>query len=252
MLAAERRKLIMEQLQEDKRVLVSELSREYDVSEETIRRDLEHLSLEGNVTKTYGGAVLDEHLGIELPFNLRQKENAEGKQRIAELVSKEINDGEHIFLDASTTAIFIAKNIKQKHDLTVITNSVENVLELADAAGVKVICTGGVLKPDSMSYSGNKTLEAIDSYYGDKVFLSCKGLSLYKGATDGNEDVAGVKLNMIRSALVTYLVVDSSKFNKTGFARICDLKDIDVVVTDKEPPEEWIRAFKENNIRLVY
>lgn len=252
MLAAERRKLIMEQLLNDKRVLVSELSREYDVSEETIRRDLEHLSLEGKVIKTYGGAVLDEHLSIDLPFNLRQKENTEGKQRIAELASKEINDGEHIFLDASTTAIFIAKNIKQKRALTVITNSVENVLELADAEGVNVICTGGVLKSDLMSFSGNKTLDAINSYYGDKVFLSCKGFSLHKGATDGKEDVAGIKLNMIHSSAVTYLVADSTKFNKAGFAKICDLRDIDVVITDKEPPEEWKRALEENNIRIIY
>lgn len=252
MLAAERRKLIMERLYEDKRVIVSELSKEFDVSEETIRRDLEHLSLDGNVTKTYGGAVLDERSSIDLPFNLRQKENPDGKQRIAELVALEINDGDHLFLDASTTAVFIAKNIKQKRNLTVITNSIENVLELADADDIDVICTGGVLKSNSMSFRGNKTIEVINSCNADKVFLSCKGLDIQKGATDGNEDIAGIKLNMIRSAVKTYLVVDNSKFDKVGFAKICELKDIDVVITDSEPSKEWLDAFSENGIRCIY
>jgi len=252
MLAAERRKLIMERLYEDKRVIVSELSQEYDVSEETIRRDLEHLSEEGNVTKTYGGAVLDERSSIELPFNLRQKENPEGKQRIAELVSSEIKDGDHLFLDASTTAVFIAKNIKQKRDVTVITNSVENVLELADAEDIEVVCTGGTLRATSMSFRGNKTIDTINSYNADKVFLSCKGLDIKKGITDGNEDIAGIKLNMIRSADIVYLVVDSSKFNRVGFSKICDLKDIDVIITDSEPPQEWKKAFENIGIRCLY
>lgn len=252
MLAAERRKIIMDKLYESKRVIVSELSREFDVSEETIRRDLEHLSMEGNVTKTYGGAVLDERSSIELPFNLRQKENPDGKQRIAEIVAGEINDGDHIFLDASTTAVFIAKNIKQKRSITVITNSVENVLELADADNFEVICTGGVLRPNSMSFRGNKTIEVINSCNADKVFLSCKGLDITKGATDGNEDIAGIKLNMIRSSVITYLVVDNSKFDKVGFAKICDLKDIDVIITDREPSAKWVRALEEAGIRCIY
>lgn len=252
MLAAERRKIIMEKLYENKRVIVGELSREFDVSEETIRRDLEHLSLEGNVTKTYGGAVLDERSSIELPFNLRQKENPDGKQRIAELVAGEIKDGDHIFLDASTTAVFIAKNIKQKRDITVITNSVENVLELADAESFDVICTGGVLRPNSMSFRGNKTIEVIQSLNADKVFLSCKGIDISRGATDGNEDIAGIKLNMIRSSDTVYLVVDNSKFDKVGFAKICNLKDIDVIITDREPSPEWAEAFKEAGIRCLF
>jgi len=252
MLAAERRKIIMDRLYEDKRVIVSELSKEFDVSEETIRRDLEHLSLEGNVTKTYGGAVLDERSSIELPFNLRQKENPDGKQKIAEIVAEEINDGDHIFLDASTTAVFIAKNIKQKRGITVITNSVENVLELADAENFEVICTGGVLRRNSMSFRGNKTIEAINSCNADKVFLSCKGIDIVKGATDGNEDIAGIKLNMIRSSVTTYLVVDYSKFDKVGFAKICDLKDINVIITDREPEAKWLKAFEEAGIRCIW
>lgn len=242
----------MEMLYDKKRVIVSELSREFDVSEETIRRDLEHLALEGNVTKTYGGAVLDEHSSIDLPFNLRQKENPDGKLKIAELVSSVVKDGDHIFLDASTTAVFIAKSIKQNKKLSVITNSIENVIELADAEDTDVYCTGGVLNSQSMSFEGSKTIELIGSLNVDKVFLSCKCFDIEGGATDGNTEIAGIKQHMIRSSSAVYLCVDSTKFDKIGFAKICELKDIDVIITDRAPTEKWMRAFEENGIEVMY
>ena len=132
MLALERRNLILEKLQEEKRVVVSELSQLYNVSEETIRRDLDKLEHEGYAIKSYGGAVINENMSIDMPFKVRKNRNVLGKQKIAELIREEIQDGEHIFLDASTTAVFIAKNIKCKKHMTIITNSIENLLELSD------------------------------------------------------------------------------------------------------------------------
>ena len=146
MLAAERRNLILEKVHEDKKVIVNVLSKEFDVSEETIRRDLEKLEEDGHVIKSYGGAVINDRSGIDLPFNVRWKANAAGKQKIAEIISHEIEDGDHIMLDASTTAVFIAKNIKHKSRLTVITNSIEILLELSDVSGWDIIATGGLLK----------------------------------------------------------------------------------------------------------
>ena len=141
MLAIERRKLIMEALQEEKRVVVSELSKMYDVSEETIRRDLEKLEKEGLVIKTYGGAVVNENTNVELPYVIRKKTNVLRKQRIAELTAAMISDGDRIMLDDSTTAVFIAKKIKNKKNITLITNSVEILLELSDVTGWKIIST---------------------------------------------------------------------------------------------------------------
>ena len=112
MLALERRNLILEKLQEEKRVVVSELSQLYSVSEETIRRDLDKLEKEGLATKSYGGAVINEDVGIDLPFNVRKNQNVQGKQKMAEIAASMVNDGDHIFLDASTTAVFVAKALK--------------------------------------------------------------------------------------------------------------------------------------------
>lgn len=244
MLAVERRNLILEKAHEKKKVIVSELSREFEVSEETIRRDLEKLEEDGHVTKSYGGAVLKEKSSIDLPFNVRWKANPEGKHRIAELICGEIEDGDHIMLDASTTAVFIAKSIKQKRHLTVITNSIEILLELADVPGWNIIAPGGLLKPNSMSLIGKKALDGIGSYHVDKAFFSCKGIDLKNGVTDGNVETGGVKQNMISAADKVYLAVDSSKFGRTAFSKICDLSALDYVVTDAEPDREWLEAFE--------
>ena len=252
MLAAERRNIILEKIHEDKKVIVSELSREFDVSEETIRRDLEKLSEEGIVTKTYGGAVLNEKSSIDLPFNVRQKANPEGKRAIARLVSSQISDGDHIFLDASTTAVFIAKNIKDKKRLTVITNSIENLLELSDVDGWDIISTGGLLKAGSMSLLGKKASDGVNAYNADKLFLSCKGFDIKKGITDGNDETASLKQDMVKASEKVYLAVDSTKFDKVAFSQIGNLEDIDVVITDKRPKEEWLEAFKSAGVKCIY
>lgn len=252
MLAAERRKLILDKIHEDKKVIVNELSREYGVSEETIRRDLEKLEEDGHVIKSYGGAVLNEKSSIDLPFNVRWKSNPQGKQKIAELISREIRDGDHIILDASTTAVFIAKNIKQKRHLTVITNSIEILLELSDVTGWEVIATGGFLKSRTMSLYGKKASDGFASYNADKAFFSCKGFHPEKGVTDGNDDSAGVKQSILSSAGKVYLAVDSTKFGKSAFSKICDLSGLDVVVTDQKPEERWLETFEKLGIECVY
>lgn len=252
MLVAERRSLILEKIHEDKKVIVSELGRQFKVSEETIRRDLEKLSEEGVVTKTYGGAVLKDNSGIDLPFNVRAKVNPEGKRAMAKLVCNKIEDGDHIFLDASTTSVYIAKSIKEKKNLTVVTNSIENLLELSNIEGWNIISTGGCLKPGSMALSGSRALESIRSFNVDRLFLSCKGFDIKCGITDGNDDAALIKQNMIKSSAEVCLVVDSTKFDKTAFSKICKLTDVDVVITDKKPNDMWLEAFKKSGIKCEY
>ena len=109
MLAIERRNAILEKLQAERRVVVSELSQMYKVSEETIRRDLEKLENDGFAIKSYGGAVINENANVDLPFNIRKKRNVISKQKIAEVISSRIKDGTSIMLDASSTAVYIAK-----------------------------------------------------------------------------------------------------------------------------------------------
>ena len=252
MLAVERRNLILNKIQENRKVIVSELSKEFDVSEETIRRDLEKLSDEGHVIKSYGGAVINDKGSIDLPFNVRKKSNPQGKQKIAQLVKREISDGDHIILDASTTAVFIAKDIKEKQNLTVITNSIENLLELSDVQGWDIISTGGKLDAKSMSLVGKKVFDNLKCYNADKVFFSCKGIAFDKGVTDSNSELGNIKQEMLASASKVYLVVDSSKFGQVAFSNICNITKLNVVITDKKPSQQWIDTFNQLGIQCIY
>lgn len=252
MLALERRNLILEKLQAEKRVVVSELSQLYNVSEETIRRDLDKLEKEGLAIKSYGGAVINEDLSIDLPFNVRKNQNVAGKQKMAEIAASMVKDGEHIFLDASTTAVFVAKALKDKERLTVITNSMEILLELSDVSGWNIISTGGVMKEGYLAFLGSKTDESIRSYYVDKVIFSCKALDHEWGIMESQEAFGSTKKAMMGSGRKKILVIDSTKFDQTAFSVAGSLRDVDVVVTDRKPSDKWLDHFEELGITCRY
>ena len=252
MLAVERRNLILEKLQDEKKVVVSELSALFDVSEETIRRDLDKLDKEGLAVKSYGGAILSETSGLDMPFNVRKKRNMQGKQVIAELVSGLVQEGEHIIVDPSTTAMAIVKALKARRRLTVITNSIEVLVELSDVSGWDIISTGGTMRENYLALVGPRALEGIGSFYADKVILSCKGLDMEKGITDGNEMFSQVKQAMLKAAKKRILAADCTKFNRVAFSRICELGAVDMVVTDVRPGQEWLSYFEEKGIECLY
>ena len=252
MLALERRNLILEKLQAEKRVVVSELSQLYEVSEETIRRDLDKLEKEGLATKSYGGAVINEDVSIDLPFNIRKNQNVSGKQQMADIAASLVQEGDHIFLDASTTAVFIAKALNEKERLTVITNSMEILLELSVVSGWNIISTGGVMKEGYLAFLGSKTEDAIRSYYVDKVIISCKALDHEWGIMESQEAFGTTKKAMIASGREKILVVDSTKFDQTAFSVAGKLRDIDVVVTDRKPSEKWLAHFAEEGVECRY
>lgn len=252
MLAAERKNLILEKLQDEKKVVVSELSVLFGVSEETIRRDLDKLDKEGLAIKGYGGAVLNENNNLDMPFHVRKKKNMEGKQKIAGLIAELIGDGDHIIVDPSTTAVSIVKALRHKKRLTVITNSIEVLVELTDVSGWDIISSGGTLRENYLALVGPRAIESISSFNADKVILSCKGIDLNKGITDANEMFSQVKQTMLRSARQKILAVDSTKFDHIAFARICEISEIDMVVTDVRPSEAWMSFFAEKHIDCLY
>ncbi len=252
MLALERRNQILEKLQEEKKVVVSELSQHYGVSEETIRRDLEKMHKEGLCIKSYGGAIINENNNTDMPFNIRSKSNVIGKQRIAELIASLVNDGEHIMLDASSTAVFVSKALKSKERLTVVTNSIEILIQLSDVSDWNIISSGGQIKEGYLALVGPRSIETIQSYNVEKAIISCKAFDLEKGFSDSNEDFARAKQAMLRGAKECILAVDSTKLNRFAFAKVGNLKDIDVIVTDKKPDAETLERFQAENIKCLY
>lgn len=239
MLAIERRNKILEILQKESRVVVSDLSGLFQVTEETIRRDLEKLEKEGFAKKTYGGAIINESSNIDLPFTVRKTANVAGKQEIAEIIASMIEDGDRIMLDASSTAVYIAKQLKKKNNLTVITNSVEILVELSDMVGWKVLSTGGIMREDSLSLVGHQAEKMIKSFHVDKAIVSCKGIDIEKGVTDYNEQEAQVKKQMLEASNLRILALDSTKFDRISFTKLCDLSEVNRIVTDEAPDNKW-------------
>ncbi len=252
MLALERRNSILEKLMENKKVVVSELSQLYGVSEETIRRDLEKLEKDGLCTKSYGGAIIKENDNIDLPFNVRKKSNVEGKQKIAELIASIVKNGEHIMLDASSTAVFIAKALKAKERLTVVTNSIEIIIELSDVSDWNVISVGGSLKEGYLALVGAKTAEHIKEYRVEKTILSAKAFSIRDGFSDSMEDLAFVKEMMVKNGNHIILAVDSTKFGKYAFAKFAQLPDVHTIVTDKKPETEVLEMLELHRVTCLY
>ena len=252
MLPIERRGEILQKLMMDGKVVVNELAEKYEVTEETIRRDLEKLESDGYAKKTYGGAVRNENMTSELPYTVRKQTNVNGKKYIAEIIGSLISDGDSLLLDSRTTALFTVKSIFSKHNLTLVTNSVEILLDLPQGHDWNIVSTGGMYRSESMSFFGTAAEEVVEKYYADYAIFSCKGFDLEKGMTDGRETFANLKKVFIKSAKKVILAVDHTKFDKVSFVRLGDLEGIDIVVTDIEPDETWKKLFEEKGIELYF
>lgn len=252
MLAAERRKTILEELKKNKKVIVSELSRTFGVSEETIRRDLEKLEREGLAVKSYGGATLNETANVDLPFRVRKNENILEKQCIAQLVENLVNDGDTLMLDASSTVGFIARQLKKKKNLVVITNSIEIVIDAMKWKEWQVLSTGGNVSEGSYAMSGEQTDRMLEQYYVDYAIISCKGIDMEYGVMDADEAHARNKDTMRRRARRKILAIDHTKFGRKAFTRVCGFDGIEVIVTDQKPDEEWLELFEKCKVACIY
>lgn len=251
MLAAERRKKIIDLAHQDKKVLVSDLSRMFDVTEETIRRDLEKLEKDGIVSRTYGGAMLNRHTNEDLPFTTRNALNTDIKRNIALKALDLINDGDTLMVDPSSTSFEFLKLLTNKNNLTVITNSI-NVLHEFAGSGMNIISTGGNLRPRSLSLVGPVAQDTVQRYNVDKAVISCKGIDMEKGITESNEPESELKKYMLRQCDKIILLADHTKFDKTAFSVLTELNRVDYLITDRRPPEKWLRRLVELNIELIY
>ena len=231
MLAIERRKKIWALVEEQNIVRVSQLSTLFSVTEETIRRDLEKLEEEKKVIRQHGGAVKLDYTSSELHFSEREIRNVKEKAKIAEMASQFVNEGDKIMLDASTTATFFARNLPNIR-LIVVTNSIQVVNELVDKDKIDVICTGGRYSPKSHSFIGPLAERALLNYHVNKLFISCTGVTISSGVSDTSEMQAILKNQMVEHANEIFLMMDSSKVNKSAFAHICEIEKISTIITD--------------------
>lgn len=249
MLAATRRKKITELLAEKKSVTVSELSVLFDVTEETIRRDLNTLQKEGALTRTYGGAFIQEGTLNEIDYTIRESDHVESKRMIAKKCERYIQNGDSVYLDASTTAAFIADAISNMR-ITVLTDSLKIVNKLSSKENIHLISTGGELSSRSASFIGPGALQSLDQYYVDIAFISCRSVSIEHHITDSNDNLALIRQKVLERSNKTFLVADYSKFGKTSFYNICSFDKIHSIITDRPLSPEWHSALDKYKVMI--
>lgn len=249
MLAVDRRRKILDELNALGSIMVTDMSVQFGVTEETIRRDLGKLEKEGLLRRIHGGAISlkTKH---EYSYQIRSHQQVAEKQAIARKAREYICNGDTLLLDASTTVLCLSNLLEGFRDLTVITNSVLMTLELANMPNITTICTGGLLRPNSLSYVGPLTNQGINRYHADKLFFSGKGISVSLGLTDSNEMDIEVKQTMVKQAKEVILLIDHTKFSQTGLTQIAPLHNFDRIITDSGIRQEDIADFAKNGIDI--
>ena len=252
MLAAERRNEIERIINRDKSVLVTELAGRFEVTPETIRSDLLKLERRGVLVRSYGGATLSGVSGQDLGVAERETVNSDVKQKIGKRAAELIRDGETIFLDASTSALHLARQLHEKKGLTVITNATSIITELSGSEHIKLICTGGLLAQKNMSYTGRFAECMIREHLAaNKFFFSCRGVTLSRGLTDSSEDEAEIKRAMIERSDTTVFLCDHNKLGRLSVPTIAPLGRVDVFITDISLDEEWREALEKSDTDII-
>lgn len=252
MTAKERITIISDLIYKDKKVSVSELSELCDVTEETIRKDLTKLELEGLLTRVHGGAILNEQKKYKgIHFIKRKDVRSDEKRTIARLVTPLIQNGNTLFADSSTTVSEALKLIPEELELTLVSNSTNIFLELA-SKNMHIISTGGEFNKKYLSLQGSVAKENIYKYNVNIALISCQALDMERGVQDSSEGEAEIKKLMINQAEKVILLADHTKFDRAAFVRIMDFSKVHYLVTDQKPNEAWIAYCLEHNIKLVY
>lgn len=250
LLLAERHRKIVELVNERSSVRVTELSKIFSVTEETIRRDLEKLEKDHLLLRSHGGAVSIEKEQYETSYTEREIINQTEKSAIAIEAVRSIQPGDQIVLDASTTAWYMAKELPDI-PLTVLTNSIKVAIELSKKEQINVISTGGILLPKSLSYVGPLAERSLSMYHVNKSFISCKSVHIEKGLSDSNELQALLKKQMMDMADEKILILDSSKFGTQAFSHIAHLSDVDRIITDSKIDVTYKRQLEKAKIDVI-
>jgi DeoR/GlpR family transcriptional regulator of sugar metabolism len=230
-LAAERRSAILERIDDDGAARVTELARRFQVTEETIRRDLEKLDQEGRVRRTHGGAVPLEAIRHDHNFDNRRNVNLMAKQKLARAAVHHIHEGDVIALDASSTVAAMLPLLPDV-PLTIVTHSLIVVNSLLNRPHIRVVCTGGILDAPSMSFTGSRAESTLERFRIGKLFFSCKGIDLERGLSVPEDDQARIKRRMVELAECSYLLVDRSKIGVRSTFFFAEPGQVDHLVTD--------------------
>jgi len=233
MLSEERRQKIHQILTQHKRIVVNELCKEFGISSVSIRNDLLVLEKRGVLTRVHGGAIINESSATDLSLTEKERIRSKEKEKIAKKAEEMVQTGDAIILDSGSTTTFIARFLKFKKGMTIITSAVNIAAELAVSEN-EIVLTGGILREKSFSLVGPLAEDTLRRLTADKLFLGVDGIHFDYGLTTPNHLEAKINQLMIEAAAEVILVADSSKFGKRSLNIISEISAIDKIITDKE------------------
>lgn len=252
-LTEDRKRAILDILQEKTSVSVGELSELLSVSDVTIRKMLNELDDHGFLKRTRGGAVSVSASIRESVQKEKEKRNIKEKKAIAKIAFDLINDGDTTFIDAGSTTLELIRLIKNgtKRNIVVVTNAINIAVEMIDAEDIDLILIGGNVRHQILSCVGGLAERAIAGLFFDKVFLGTNSVDIEHGITTPNIYEAQVKQCMLKSAREKILLSDYTKFNQTSLAQVCPVTGVDSIVTDWNVHQENIKQLRELGVNII-
>lgn len=246
-----RKEVILERLGRDQRVSVLELSSEFGVSGETIRRDLKDLEAEGAVRRVHGGAIPAGRTA-DTPITERIQFNALQKDEVATLARGLINDDCVIFLDTGTTTLALARRLIGFKKLKLYTNSLRIAQAACEHFGVRVQMTPGSLRPVEQDLVGYETISYIQQFHFDMVFMGAAAINADYGFMDFEEDEARIRQVLLKQTSRSVVIADHSKFGKVGNVITAPFGSVNTLVTDRRPPEDIAGAVRAEELKIIH
>lgn len=245
-----RRRKILSTVETQGTVRVSELARQFDVTEMTIRRDLSELECDGLVKRVHGGGVSARGRNYEPTLMLRRTQQIEEKKRIGNFAAGMVEAGDFIALDVGTTTFEVARSLVGRRNLTVITPSLLIANVLINQPDIRLIIAGGVVRAGETSLIGELCHSTFEKFHVDRLFLCAGGIDAEAGLTEYNWDDAMVKQAMIKAAKEVILVADSTKFDRIASVNIAPLHTIQAMITDQTPKPPLLNKLEEAGVKI--
>ena len=249
--AEERRRIIVELVNRRNNLTVSYLCSYFNVSSATIRNDLRELEMVGSLRRTHGGAVSVNNYRFDLPYIDRLVEHNEEKQAIGQYAVNFVKPGDKIAIDTGTTTRELALSLTQIENITVVTNDLEVAYYLNNHSKANVFLTGGFLRKGFNSISGDVAINTLKNVYIDKAFISAEGITIDKGITTTDINLAIEKTEFIKRASQTILLSDGSKFGRVAFSKFADISDIDTIITTNIDDENIIKEYNDHFVEVI-
>lgn len=247
----ERQQNILSYLSKQKRISVAEICEMFAVSEATARRDLEVLTDQNHLQRVHGGAISLRQAPPELPILQRELEQADEKKAIGLQAASLVEDGETVFLGSGTTVLEVARNLRQRLGLTVITNSLPVMNLLSGLPEINLIALGGILRDSELSFIGHITEQALAEIRADKVILGVHAIDLENGLTNDYLPETMTDRAILKSGREVIVVADHSKINIVSIAYLAPINSIHKLVTDQKTSPNFIDELRDRGIEVI-